>query len=278
MKYHEAIDMIMDGGVAYQSDKELVYSFIFDSGIDCYFLQMSDFRWDQDWVEPIFTREDFTANDWIVEKDGVVYEEWLPCYKRNKEDVEDINRQRSKIGEKPAAFIEGSKDWFKTFSEDVSCPYCHSKDLIKADLKDIHSDFYTCTKCQWQGIFVQPHTIIADEVDEEWLEKKMVCFYERRHLKEIMWRDPMPKECNNKECQFCFPPEEPKEERADGVREKVTAEDIWFLFELRRSLVDQSNSPLISQKEREFAIFEVRRHDEKIKQKLEYLASLQEKD
>lgn len=62
--------------------------------------------------------------------------------------------------------------------------------------------------------------IIADKVNEDWLEKKVFCLI-KKHSSEV-WK---PKEvlgtCCNADCPFCFPEEKPKAE----PRDKVTVEE-----------------------------------------------------
>lgn len=220
MKYNEAIDMILDGGMAKckgWENKSFYILFGSSGGLI-----------DNIGVQFYLHKEDVTRTDWIVEKDGVVYEEYHPFVSK--------------------------KDWFKTFSEDVSCPLCHSKDLIKFRLKDVRPDWYTCTKCQWQGIFVDQHPIIADEVNEEWLEKKVRCIFRRTGLiKEDRYVERRGT-CCNADCQFCFPeghyariPSQPAGERAmnptaidylqdlEALKEKVAQLKIDAIVALKRS-------------------------------------------
>lgn len=71
MKYHEAIDMILDGGEAYRKSIR-AYRYKFDD--DGFFEQSINGVPFQS--NSLFEKYDFTESDWIVEKDGVVYEEY----------------------------------------------------------------------------------------------------------------------------------------------------------------------------------------------------------
>ena len=145
MKYNEAIDMILDGGVARKlrdaskirfSDSILVNAKTGDPFV-CY-----DF--------------DITSTEWIVEKDGVVYEQkpngTIPAY-------------------------EGSNNPFDRMLEERREPA---------------------------------------RIDEDWLEKKIRCIIKKSSGE--VWK---PKEvlgtCCNEDCPFCFPEE--KEE--DGFSHKL---------------------------------------------------------
>ncbi len=74
MKYNEAIDMILDGGEAYDElyPNEKVK---FDKNTDI--LIMID---EEGEIHDHFCydKKDFTEKNWIVEKDGVVYEKYQP--------------------------------------------------------------------------------------------------------------------------------------------------------------------------------------------------------
>lgn len=238
MKYNEAIDMILDGGRARcKSFRDSTIFLLFGHSGTLIWSNGAYFHLD---------KTNTTRTDWIVEKDGVVYEEYHP-------------------------FV-GKKDWFKTFSEDVSCPHCHSKDLIKVMIKDIESALYTCTKCQWQGMFVEPHQIIADEVNEDWLEKKVFCLI-KKHSREVWAPKQVLGTCCNAACPFCFPEDKPKEE----PREKVTVDSLEELINICVRGVtywEDVNNPV---EERRRSLSMAREAREEIMKKLEYLVSLQER-
>lgn len=148
MKYNEAIDMILDGGLAHQKSWR-------ENGRDAIGFDIDG------WLKRIpafidkWHKEDFTATDWIVEKDGVVYEEY-PLRNKLNNIVSSIDKNK----------------------------------IYLPDLDEIHLP------------------IIADEVNEEWLEKKMLCFM-NKHIYlvagyPIKLKD---RKCSDYECPFCFPEE-----------------------------------------------------------------------
>lgn len=243
MKYHEAIYMILDGGEAYRRGQR--------SESLCFRYKRLVLKNAGDAVHPVILLDWFEKTDWIVEKDGVVYEEYHP-------------------------FV-GKKEWFKTFSEDVSCPQCGSKILIKI----VPYNTYACLSCSYNGlIYIKDRThaqdepaeleedgatpldelyksykelhniineegrkfvkiyaeeqerktleeikmpIIVDEVNEDWLEKKMLCFLLRKRI--ASWEDGklelgVYKEkrgtCCRRDCTFCFSDAD-TEEKAQGT-------------------------------------------------------------
>jgi len=91
MKYTEAIEMILDGGMFYDSDKQYGYSFVFDDCMDGNMFKMKDIDVDGNWREPSLVPEDFITNDWIVEKNGVIYEEYTPSIKLGFADKINID-------------------------------------------------------------------------------------------------------------------------------------------------------------------------------------------
>lgn len=268
MKHQEAIDMILDGGEAYKidgSERICKISFRWNENIQAHTLCVSrNGIWEDGFI---MDKEDFTCK-WIVEKDGVVYEEYQP-------------------------FI-GKKDLFKTFSEDVSCPYCHSKDLIKFDMKDTLPGYYTCTKCQWQGLFLEPtvsdEPIIVDEVNEDWLEKKILCLMRKQASKVITVKEVMGT-CFNAECPFCFPGLKvvgktrpyfsPKEAAKEEPREKVTVNEV--LDHIAHFYTYLHSGAIYSMRNLDpLALVQITQPKyaemlNAVKQKLEYLVSLQEK-
>ncbi len=171
--------------------------------------------------------------DWIVEKDGVVYEEHHP-------------------------FVD-KKDLFKTYKENIICPWCGGNQMIK--LGDTPKHACVCVTCgkmsticiasriheqdlpaeleessgQYEEIKMplnEKYKIDANAVfetalheaalrikrleqeaiekDEDWLEKKMLCFVRRHAMPgnpgviQSKYRKVLGK-CYDADCPFCFP-------------------------------------------------------------------------
>ena len=182
MKYNEAIGMILDGGRATNSNEKKWWIWFAQS----YTKTSRPTRCGEAGDLMVGTDEQicnvFTFNkkhvredNWIVEKDGVVYEEYHP--------------------------FADKKERFKTLSEDVSCPQCGGKMLIRI----APHNTYSCLSCSYKGlIYIKDRTgtedepaeledngqkwekikmpIIADKVNEDWLEKKMLCFMKRASI------------------------------------------------------------------------------------------------
>lgn len=296
MKYNEAIDMILDGGEAYRKDTGYVIFF------SEYGLLSTNYSPDNDEIdtaeEAMLDKEDFTETDWVVEKDGVVYEEkpngTTPLddvYESYKELHDIINKRGQEFVNNFVKTAEETKMPLNEKYQEIylNCPYCHSKDLMKIKRSDIEPNWYACCSCQWQGIFIPAHPIIADEVNEDWLEKKMLCFM-RRHF--LLKPNALTycKSCRDKDCQFCFPENQeilyaracnhvegiagidkcpictPVKEKKQE-KEKVTVDEIVDLFsEYHKNLIISLSD--IPEKN---SIMDI------IKQKLTYLVSLQEK-
>lgn len=154
MKYNEAIDMILDGGKMHRNSDKFYYKFSPEGLLHQWWKYKNEVC-----IETSITKNDCITTDWIVEKDGVVYEEKpngtaiTGKFKIPKDMVEEITRRR----------IEDK--------------------------------------------------IIADEVNEDWLEKKMLCFQDRlRTVPGLERAHTTDRKCQNDECPFCFP-QEKKEER-----------------------------------------------------------------
>lgn len=206
MKYNEAIDMILDGGEAFMRD-DVLYRYSFDSDG---FLVMNQ-QGEEYKTKPPVLGKYHIKQDWIVEKDGVVYEEYPEKPKKLPADI------------------------FKTYKENLICPWCSSNQMIKLGDTLKHACVCrTCGKmCHIINAYVKDSTheqnepaeleecgepwerikmpIIAEEVNEDWLEKKMLCFL-TRHIQ----TDPFDKlamyyrerkDCGSRECEFCFPPD-----------------------------------------------------------------------
>lgn len=246
MKYNEAIDMILDGGVARKlrdaskirfSDSILVNAKTGDPFV-CY-----DF--------------DITSTEWIVEKDGVVYSEY-------KEKEMPLN-------EKYQGPIH------------LNCPNC-----------------------------AEPLMELSQKIDEDWLEKKMLCVMQKIILAadsltdEALSFDEITRvrpedlgdlenmDCGHEYCPFCFPKE--KEEKkpctctqANGQiitcahcvkwyieepPDKVTVSDIYRLIKDIEILHWEKRAGHIA-----YADALNQEHDIKLSldQKLTYLVNLQEK-
>ena len=204
MKYNEAIDMILDGGEAYKkSDDNYHYSFIFHIGKGRKILLMKDVGISGEWDSPVFTQEDFTETDWIVEKDGLVYEE-------APNGTPPIVCIASRLHEhdEPAE-LNGSSP-----IDDVYKSYKELHDIINKKGHEFVKNYAEEQERKaWKEIKLE---CIADKVNEDLLEKKMLCFVLRMQLP----GNPGVKQSNYKnesgtccqaDCPFCFPEEKPKE-------------------------------------------------------------------
>lgn len=205
MKYNEAIDMILDGGEAYRKG-DPIFRFSFQKSGD--FMLRSINNKERSTVI-CFERKDIIENDWIVEKDGVVYEECPKNYKHDRlvknaferpgvqeayleilrdemlEKIEMLNRLGS-LHEK----IEG--DWlekkmlcfmrrhfllqpnalqFCKICRDKDCPFCYKKESNEYYICSHGTE--PCEECaQKAGL-----TTKADTVKRPWQENKK--FYEQ---------------------------------------------------------------------------------------------------
>lgn len=300
MKYNEAIDMILDGGRAYDPDKDYEYTFIFDENILCGFLQMRDYDDVSDsWRNPLFTASNFTETDWIVEKDGVVYEE-----KPNgtREALAEKNR-------KALMEIIGSLEAGEIYPEDLGL---HNK---KRFMKLYESWQSKQDKPAQLEESIEPtnderdHAIsmlskrygeleeFRRKIEGDWLERKMLCFTRRFLSTEIEPKytdrlvapdadDMLDVNCEqqgchlccteNRGCDVCFPQEQPKEEPSG----KVTVEDMEWMLEkyieerdgLREAVSNLENNETIRRKETL-----VRLNFHYLIREIKYLVSLQEK-
>lgn len=248
MKCNEAFDMIFNGGEAvlpsreYSKDYRLHFN---EDGVLCVP------RVEHTKSAPVLHKADLKRDDWIVEKDGVVYEE---------------------------------------------CPNKRVDDLTKVIPE--YSD--ACSRINEQGKPIMP--IIADQVNEDWLEKKMLCFMKRVYIAGGIERcdkkvdgsitevitpdleDVLIFNCENEDCHFCCSeesecevcfPDVSKEDKAQGAidqpRKKVTVKHMDDLLQkirgiaykrgaLRQAWLDADEMDYVND----------------FQQKLEYLVSLQE--
>lgn len=242
MKYNEAIDMILDGGRAQPVNSprwtnRAVWIDLNNDGI------IRDFT---------LSKEDVLAG-WIVEKDGVVYEDSrCACPWPNTEDKIKCTALCLKCGYPREVFPPAVADtyakeiiadgWRRDIPDDFIkvTTYVPSKDLYKIPitefgykkldallaegdlfLSDIGTPFERVRSAKllksrandqdepaeleeggepWEKIKMP---IIADEVDEDWLEKKMLCFM-RRHF--LLQPNALQfcKICRDKDCPFCY--------------------------------------------------------------------------
>lgn len=108
--------------------------------------------------------------------------------------------------------------------------------------------------------------IIADEVNEDWIEKKVRCIIRRDQKRNHGGLiNPEFIMCGLKDCPFCLSQERPKEE----PREKVTVNEIKeLLYELENLTPHCLNYWESKGRQRIYS---------EINRKLEYLVSLQEK-
>jgi hypothetical protein len=182
MKYNEAIDIILDGGKAYNDIDESIVYYFHKRGGNLIFSEIDEkqLRRTKDYgygMDAILTRKKIDAN-WIVAKDGVVYEEY-PIGKMHiieqKVPIDMIKKMlfikdRTYNQDEPAELEEGGKPWEKT-----------------------------------------KMPIIADKVNEDWLEKKILCFMNKYlYIRSGMNLKTKQGKCSNRVCPFCLPQEEEK--------------------------------------------------------------------
>lgn len=298
MKYNEAIDMILDGGMAKCRRWINPHYFIkfSDSGHlakTCSCSQCGD-------VNFMFSKIDING-DWIVEKDGVIYAEYpgrailremiVGGWKRNIPDrfikvtlyappVELFKIPMTQSGYKkldtllesgnllidergtPLERVRGVK-MLKSRTHEQDEP---------AELEEGGEPWGIMTTEEMREALESqfpPKPIIADKVNEDWLEKKMLCVIRREHFARFNHTTtsfPTAK-CNYPKCPFCFP--EPKPDHipdvsnmVDEPREKVTVQ------ELIKEIEFFANS---DRRDREWERIR------SLRSKLEYLVSLQEK-
>lgn len=208
MKFHEAIDMILDGGEAYNDFDPSISYYFHKRGFNLIFseIQKDVLLRNKDYdygMEATLTAKNIKAN-WIVEKDGVVYDDPTllgQLYSSSKALHEAIN----KCGQ----------DFVKTHAE-------KQEKEIKMPLNEKYNGeiHVSCPGCK-DGLVDLRHT-----VDEDWLEKKMLCFYRKNtfinpmnntHYSPLIRQD----NCRNKDCPFCFPQEQPKSDYIPDPERKV---------------------------------------------------------
>lgn len=276
MKYFEAIEMIWDGGQAYKKyESQYIYRFQpFEGGSDVLHIRAPGPVGTMEW-QPLFYfyKWYLTDTDWIVEKDGVVYEEYkyqCNCPWPNYADEMKCTSVCLKCNYPREFFLESLKN-----VESLKALESLNNQDPPAKLEK--------TEKHWDEIKMP---IIADEVNEEWLEKKMLCFMKRVYLRggvhAMMGSDADGNEriyskCMAEKCSFCFPIDETQDTPKEEKREKVTWENlkylIWYYVDTvelhRKSIVDEN--PVTAEENlraRQNAFDE-------LKQKLEYLVSLQ---
>ena len=207
---------------------------------------------------PVLHKADLKRDDWIVKKDGVVYEEY------------PIGKMR---------FIE------------QRVPL----DTVKKYFGDRYDELKT--------------PIIADQVNEDWLEKKMLCFMKRVYIAGGIERcdkkvdgsitevitpdleDVLIFNCENEDCHFCCSeesecevcfPDVSKEDKAQGAidqpRKKVTVEDILWLLDryvdalsIYHNALSAGDEPIVEK----HTLMSLNKHY--LMREIKYLVSLQEK-
>jgi hypothetical protein len=176
MKFTEAMEMIRDGGRARVSgwiNTEFYVHFVDD------FLQVEvDSHSDEEFFQ--LETDDLFSDEWIVEKEGILYYLWAPKYMRNKASIEAMNRRRAD----------------------------HELELVAKILEDN-------TLLKADDVIVPPIPPMFMSINEDWLsdfvERKMICYVSRR---EKMWGSNISlKElkCTNIECKFCHKKESDNE-------------------------------------------------------------------
>lgn len=199
MKYNEAIDIILDGGVTYRkSNPKAQHRFLDVTGLFVIFDNLDGNDWDWERVE--FHKEDFIATDWIVEKDGVVYEEPPRICCLCKEKIECVARQHS-IGRDGTPY-----------------DFMHSKCAIKLEHKQDETAELEVSNDERDHVigllskrYGELEEFRRSIVNEDWLEKKMLCFMRKQGVHGVLIPESFKEilgTCCNLACQFCFPEEE----------------------------------------------------------------------
>lgn len=240
MKCNEAFDMIFNGGEAvlpsreYSKDYRLHFN---EDGVLCVP------RVEHTKSAPVLHKADLKRDDWIVEKDGVIYEEYVNEEERKEQGICAICLKTH-----------------KRFA-------CAQNKL--EELKEIGKRLTA-----GHGIEFVPSPQVS--IDEDCLEAKMLCFV-RRYNNEYGAFDKVT--CGKSGCQFCFP-DVSKEDKTQGTTiptDKVTAcEHIIAEIDYLRECAyqrgayqrDACNMYYIPDVENEKL--------SELREKLEYLVSLQE--
>lgn len=234
MKYNDAIDMILDGGKAYTRQTP-VYKYMFNKyGLLCQSLDDDNYV-----AKCAFDKEDFTDNDWIVEKDGVVYEEYpgmvisremiVDAWKRNIPDgfvkvtlysppvelrkipmTESGYKKLDALLESGDLLIDERGTPLERVREVKILKSRTNKQDEPAELEE-GGEHWMSTEEIREALEAQfpPKPIIADEVNENWLEKKMLCFMNKHlYIHSGMNLEIKQGQCSNRACPFCFPQEQ----------------------------------------------------------------------
>lgn len=349
MKYNEAIDMIRNGGRATNSKEGKWWIWFAKSYIKTSWPTRAGEPGDlmvgiDEQICNVFTFNNKYLHDdnWIVEKDGVVYEEHpgraemiTGGWKRNIPDgfikvtlyapsVELFKIPITQSGYKKLDTLLESGDLLidergtpleRVRGVKILKSRLHEQDL-PAELEEGGEPWMSSEEIR-EALEAQfpPKPIIADEVNKDWLEKKMLCFMNKYlYIHSGMNLETKQGECSNRACPFCFPQAKPKEdlikktirdmqpvptaeeasekavknvlEEANKIleqpREKVTVEDIMILIDMlflqrQAASLDLMLALGLSEPERRFRMNDCRVTYDAIKQKLECLVSLQEK-
>jgi len=201
MKYNEAIDMILDGGEAYRAG-EPGYRYKFESIDGTIFLLMSDNGggFDEHSLNIRLTEYDFDKDDWIVEKDGVVYEEYpgrvisgemIVCgWKHNIPDdfvkvtlyAPPVELRKIPMTESGYKKLDALLESGNLLIDERGTPLERVLG-VKILISRTHDQDEPAELEEggepWEEIKMP---IIADEVNEDWLEKKMLCFAKRYNI------------------------------------------------------------------------------------------------
>lgn len=334
MKYNEAIDMILDGGEAYP--KQFPNHKI--SFID--WLLCSTPPDGGEYVKYIIFSETYIRRtDWLVKKDGVVYHELPPVNvsKCGSPICRDIIRncyecQRDNEMCPPHNYFRANNKCYDL--SECTCEYgvkfikdrIHEQDE-PAELEEsnkLNKELYdACANVPWP----ENPVLFDGSVDEDWLEKKMLCFLLRYTIQDsrgglYLSSQSRENKCQNPDwCSYCYPKDHisdasnmvEKEKKCnydkkqspylttmtpgqalatvlnecfDQPREKVTVEDILYLINGVVGAEIADTMALFCPNYDEETRIKMRKGSSealdswgcKLKQKLEYLVSLQDKE
>jgi len=264
MKCNEAFDMIFNGGEAVLPSREYLkdYRLHFnEDGVLCVP------RVEHTKSAPVLHKADLKRDDWIVEKDGVVYER----YPDAKKALCFICGEPVDNGDSEWSCIINDKGDSYRYKHNKCAAYIKDRIGTEDPPAELENNNQKCEEIKMQI-----------QIDEEWLEKKVRCIIakeQRQHIY-VSYDD---SKCGLKDCPFCFPDsskEGKTQEAIDKPREKVTVEEVLDLvsefFMTCCNRIDEMHSASFLEFLRLFSGHYNVMMDA-LKQKLEYLVNLQEK-
>lgn len=300
MKFHEAIDMIWDGKksrgeASRKSSPDSRFTIRWDEAVHENVLCNSRGSFGENTF--ILDVDDLIETDWVVEKDGAVYEEYkyqcncpwpnyadeikctsvcLKCnYPREIFPIELEERQlrlkaldwlnnqdeRTEIEDKHAHLVKKAMErtgvreaYSEILKEEDKMPL---DEKYKIDAKDVfeaalHEAVLRIKRPeQDERAELEEETEPSDDerdhiisllskrygeleefrrsiLDEDWLEKKMLCFMQRCEMPVMVPLRviDLDSECANEDCPFCFPPAKPETDHTPDGRKTAQQESL----------------------------------------------------